>query len=60
MKFEMTVEEKTFKSESGDTMTYLDYTVDMLGEPIKFAPKDSFKKLAEYLYGRVIKEKAGK
>ena len=49
MKFQLTVEEKTFKNDKGEDIGYLDCSAEICGETVRFYPKAEDKSLLKHL-----------
>ena len=49
MKFQLTVEEKTFKNDKGEDISYLDCSSEICGETVRFYPKPEDKSLLKHL-----------
>ena len=49
LKVAMKIEERSFKNAVGENIKFVTYEAEIDGETIKFAPKDSDKKLCEFL-----------
>ena len=49
MKFQLTVEEKTFKNDKGEDIGYLDCQAEICGETVRFYPKAEDKSLLKHL-----------
>lgn len=55
MKVTMNVVHKQFVNKEGKVVPYFGYFVEVNGIEIRFAPYESDKKLASYLFGKVLK-----
>ena len=49
MKVEMEIRKGEFVNRDGELIGYYSYTVELMGETVKFTPKETDKKLVEYL-----------
>ena len=54
MKVTMNVVRKQFVNKEGEVVPYFGYFVEVNGIEIRFAPYESDKKLASYLFGKVL------
>lgn len=56
MKFQLTVEEKTFKNDKGEDIGYLDCLAEICGETVRFYPKAEDKSLLKHLIKKVCEK----